>query len=400
MIPIILFIFLYSIVNVVGCLQGFRKIDTDKWEFANEDFQRGKRHLLKNIHRRKSSQVSQVGHHVGPSVEMGKSGVEGELEKLRKDKSLLMQEVMQLRHEHHVTAQLVDTMNQQLLAAEQKQKQMVLFFAKVFQNPVFLDHLQSQKEQREGTSSRVKRKFLKQQQAGPSNLGSSVEKEIVRYEPRWSDATTPTATKELESDAHQKLLDHHLQEMVGKLEIDAVAGQQTRTGTEGSDEFEQEQVEASHQIGMGMPGFPTMDPNEVLFKGKNVVSSQSDSSPGGSGYFISFPEDLSPDKMTPAIMSTEAEAENVIKQEDIWSMGFHSCGSHPSSSYDVWGNYFGSDIQELEVSAGLCNLWDLGAEQPEEGSGIDKWADDAPSIDDLEKPSSQFKEDDSKKMDP
>lgn len=355
--------------------------------------------MLKNIQRRKSSQVLQVGHYVRPSIEIGKSGFEGEIEKLRTDKNLLLQEVVTLQHEHHQTVHQVDMMKQRLLAAEQRQKQMVSFLGKVLQNPVFLDHLQRQKEQRKAISTRVKRKFLKQQQASPSNLDSSLERQIVWYRPSWTDATKSTVMKESEPDAGKQLPDYLLQDVKGKLGLDVAADPKDQIESIGSDELEQELVEASHQIGMGTPILPVKDPEDVLFKGKNVVSFRDDMSSGGSEYFISFPEDLSPEKMTSALTPV-AEAEHAIKQEDVWSIGFDTGESHPRSSHDVWENLFSSNIPELEVFAGLSNLWDFGSEQQEEGLGIDKWVDDEPAFDDLETHASQLEDYETKNMYP
>lgn len=159
----------------LNCVQGFRKIDTDKWEFANEAFLRGRKHLLKNIHRRRSPQSNQAcssnSQSLGSPTEVGE-----ELEKLRKERRALMEEMVELQQQNRGTARHVDTVNQRLKAAEQRQKQMLSFLAKLFQNPGFLDRLKNLKGEGGGGAlgfGKARKKFIKH---------SPTEGEIVKYE--------------------------------------------------------------------------------------------------------------------------------------------------------------------------------------------------------------------------
>ncbi|KAL9227538.1 hypothetical protein vseg_003216 [Gypsophila vaccaria] len=156
---------------------GFRKIDTDKWEFANEWFLRGQRQLLKNIKRRKNpSQPFPSQQAVEACVEVGRFGLDGEVERLRRDKHVLMSELVKLRQQQQNTRAYLQAMEQRLQATEGKQQQMMNFLARAMQNPSFIWNFVEQKEKRKEFEEALNRKRRRPIEEGPQgHLGSSGE---------------------------------------------------------------------------------------------------------------------------------------------------------------------------------------------------------------------------------
>nr|XP_043636352.1 heat stress transcription factor A-2b-like [Erigeron canadensis] len=121
---------------------GFRKIDPDIWEFANESFLKGQRHVLKNIKRRKASAHPPPQQQAqNPCVEVGGFGVGGEVERLQRDKHILMAELVKLRQQHQNTRAQLQEMELRLEGSEMKQQKMMCFLAKALQNPEFVQKL-------------------------------------------------------------------------------------------------------------------------------------------------------------------------------------------------------------------------------------------------------------------
>lgn len=150
-------------------IQGFRKIDPDKWEFANESFLQGHKYLLKNIQRRRSNQLIQSKSTSNNNEEFNKMLIEAEIERLHQQKMKMMQQIMELKNKNCETNQYMESVNQKLKAAEHKQMQMVSFLGKMIQN------LQENEQVLQLLSPKTTRKFVKRQahDEDPLSVGGS-----------------------------------------------------------------------------------------------------------------------------------------------------------------------------------------------------------------------------------
>ncbi|XP_043702501.1 heat stress transcription factor A-4b-like [Telopea speciosissima] len=130
---------------------GFRKIDPDQWEFANEEFVRGQRHLLKNIHRRKPIHSHSLhnqgqGNSSGASTESEKQELEEEIEKLKQEKGILIVELQRHAQEQQGVELKMQSLEERLHHMEHRQRQMVAFLAQILQKPGFVSNLMQQSE--------------------------------------------------------------------------------------------------------------------------------------------------------------------------------------------------------------------------------------------------------------
>ncbi|XP_022885842.1 heat stress transcription factor A-6b-like [Olea europaea var. sylvestris] len=150
---------------------GFRKIDPDKWEFANEAFLKGHKHLLKNIRRRKAPTHQSLPPQqvmVDPCVEVGMFGLDEDIDRLKRDKHVLMMELVKLRQQQQNTRAYLQEMESRLQGTERKQQQMMNFLARAMQNPEFIQQLAQQKGKRKELEEAISKKRRRPIDQGPS----------------------------------------------------------------------------------------------------------------------------------------------------------------------------------------------------------------------------------------
>ncbi|EPS72622.1 hypothetical protein M569_02138, partial [Genlisea aurea] len=125
---------------------GFKKIDPERWEFANEDFVQGQKHLLKHIHRRKPihshSAVSSV-------VDPERVAFHEEIDKLSKQKTVLQGNLARYKESQSTARLQLETLNQRISFMEQKQEHLLSFLEKAVQNPGFVEQLTQKLESME-----------------------------------------------------------------------------------------------------------------------------------------------------------------------------------------------------------------------------------------------------------
>ncbi|XP_010556876.1 PREDICTED: heat stress transcription factor A-6b [Tarenaya hassleriana] len=157
---------------------GFRKVDPDRWEFANEGFLRGQRHLLKNIRRRKASSQPHTQFQSLDSnnnIEVGRFGLDGEIDRLRRDKRVLFVELVKLRQQQQNIKTSVELMEEKLKKTEMKQQRMINFLARAMKSPGFLQNLMI----REGEIDKKRRRRIDQGQGKDLNNVADEEGDAI-----------------------------------------------------------------------------------------------------------------------------------------------------------------------------------------------------------------------------
>ncbi|KAI5558524.1 hypothetical protein BDE02_17G048000 [Populus trichocarpa] len=152
---------------------GFRKIDPEKWEFANEDFLKDQKHLLKNIHRRKP--IHSHSNPQGSLVDQERAAYEEEIDKLSRDKAKLEASILGFSQQRSSAKLHVEDLTQRIDTMQQRQEKLLSFLEKAVQNPAFVEHLACKIESMDFSAYSKKRRLPQVDHSMPTAENSFVE---------------------------------------------------------------------------------------------------------------------------------------------------------------------------------------------------------------------------------
>ncbi|XP_047957277.1 heat stress transcription factor A-5-like [Salvia hispanica] len=135
---------------------GFRKIDPERWEFANDDFVKDQKHLLKNIHRRKP-----IHSHSQPqgSVDPERATYEEEIDKLSREKAALEGNLLGFKEQHSAAKVHLEDLTQHIGSMEQRQEKLLSYLNKSLRNPEFVERLAQKLESMDFSAYNKKRRL-------------------------------------------------------------------------------------------------------------------------------------------------------------------------------------------------------------------------------------------------
>lgn len=299
---------------------------------------------------------------------MGKYGTEFEIQKLKREKDSLMDEVVQLRQEQVMTVQQIDALNQRLQSSELRQKEMVSFLAKVLQNQVFFDHLKKLKERREIAPMRVRRKFLKQhQQPRQSKSDELLGQQIVKYRIDSSVSRLPGVEH-----GEQDIIRDSVEAV--DIESNNLLNSHADVGFADTDYLISLPDDATPQA-MVSDDCPTLagesierpDMETTAFNRENVMNVETNTAGGGIEYLTALTDDMSQERMFQDAVEPVGDFANEV---GFWNVDVEAGRSLLSA---VWDDICLVDDQEKEFAGGSCSLWDLGLHTVEEVLDISKY---------------------------
>ncbi|KAI3977419.1 hypothetical protein MKX01_000332 [Papaver californicum] len=126
---------------------GFRKVDTDRWEFAHESFLRGQKYLLTNVVRKKSSNNNKNSYTYPYMVQA------------EEEQEVLLMEVGRLTREQKMLNEEVAAIDKRLRTAERRPEQILAFLSKIVNDPEILTRMVQEKEAKIAIFREKKRRF-------------------------------------------------------------------------------------------------------------------------------------------------------------------------------------------------------------------------------------------------